>query len=392
MKCKCGTENPAGSVYCGGCGELLQKDQQASQLTAPVGQATNGSALTATQPAEQTRRTQPATPPDPSADPLPDRSPFPSGPLPPRPRKRILLIVVAIVLILGMISIGGFFSQTRIAAQNANATSTANANGQTQAARLNSTATAQAQANTVATTTAAAATANAQSPLTTSGLNNLEDDASQWFIFIDNHGQGGSARGATSNSSTPSVDGQALKVSLESGTPYVGVQAYRNLAPANSAMMFDLSFSFFLNSPIQTTAPIQAVEFTMSKWVNGQRWEWALQWEHIGEGISPQDTTFPWRLWTGSTWQDIGVKQQFEAEKWHTFHLKGNISSGGVQYMSFSADGIQFSFDPQKFQPFQPVSVPADQANKLSVGVQLDGDSAEHPYDVYLDGVNFQWG
>src|SRR5947209_4539806 len=54
---------------------------------------------------------------------------------------------------------------------------------------------------------------------------NLDDDASQWGIFYD----GGSAMATVTNVAKPSIDGAALKASLLSGQPYVGIHVYRNL-------------------------------------------------------------------------------------------------------------------------------------------------------------------
>lgn len=200
---------------------------------------------------------------------------------------------------------------------------------------------------------------------------NLDDDASQWGIFYDS----GSAKATVTNVPRPSVDGSALKASLISGQPYVGIHVYRNLLPADTATSFELSLSF--NFPI--ARPIQALEFTMNTWVNNQRWEWALQWENIG-GSSPP----PWRLWAGSAWQGIGVTQQLSVNTWHKLHLKGDISHGHVHYINFSCD----STSVQLGQTFVPVSL---QGDKLAVAVQLDGDSHEDPYQVYLDQVDLHW-
>jgi hypothetical protein len=200
---------------------------------------------------------------------------------------------------------------------------------------------------------------------------NLNDDASQWGIFYD----GGSANATVTNVAKPSVDGTALEASLLSGQPYVGVHVYRNLPPADMATSFELSLSFdFAN-----TTPIQALEFTMNTWVNNQRWEWALQWENIGGGSPP-----PWRLWTGSAWQSIGITQQLSANKWHKLHLKGNISRGQAHYISFSCDSASVKLG----QIFAPVP---SQGDKFAVAVQLDGDSQEDPYQVNIDRVNFSW-
>jgi hypothetical protein len=200
----------------------------------------------------------------------------------------------------------------------------------------------------------------------------LEDDASQWGIFYD----GGSALGKLDNVADPSVDGTALKISLLSGDPYTGVQAYRNLQPADAATTFDLNLSFYFPN----ATPIQALEFTMSKWVNNQRWEWALQWENIGKGVPPA----AWRLWTGSSWQNTGVTQALNANVWHKFHLKGDIVKGQVHYVSFTCDDTSVSLG----QMFKVISSTGE---KLAVGIQLDGDAHEDPYQVYIDQVDLRW-
>jgi hypothetical protein len=200
----------------------------------------------------------------------------------------------------------------------------------------------------------------------------LEDDASQWGIFY----VGGNALGRVDNVADPSIDDTALKISLVNGDPYTDVQAYRNLQPADAATTFDLSLSFYFPN----VTPIHALEFTMSKWVNNQRWEWALQWENIGVGVPPS----AWNLWNGSSWQKIGVTQVLSTNQWHMFHLKGDIIRGQVHYISFSCDGVSMNLG----QIFLPVP---SNGIKLAVGIQLDGDAHEDPYQVYIDKVDFRW-
>ena len=198
---------------------------------------------------------------------------------------------------------------------------------------------------------------------TTSAITNLEDNALQWGIFQD----GGSATGTLANVKSPSIDGTALKVSLVGGQPYVGIHAYRNLPAANMATTFELNLYFSFTHE----SSIQALEFTVSKWMNNWRWEWALQWEHLGDGGPQQGNPPTWRLWTGKSW--------------HFLHLYGDISNGQVHYITFSCDGISANLS----QMFDSVSSPGD---KLAVAVQLDGDNHEDSYQMYIDGVDLLWG
>ncbi len=212
--------------------------------------------------------------------------------------------------------------------------------------------------------------------VSSTSLANLDDDVSQWGIFQDR----GSAITTIDNVSKPSTDGLSLKTSLLGGQPFAGAHVYRNLAPANTAKAFEMHLSFYFTS----LDHIQALEFTLNKWSGNQRWEWALQWERIGDGTPQQGNPPTWRLWTGKSWQDSGVRQSLTANTWHTLSLKGDSMNGQVHYISFTCDTIP----AQLRQTFSPVSSPGE---KLAVAVQLDGDSQEEPYTLYIDQVTLDW-
>ena len=118
--------------------------------------------------------------------------------------------------------------------------------------------------------------------------------------------------------------------------------------------------------------------------MSNQWWEWALQWEHIGDGTPGQGNPPTWRVWTGKSWQDTGVHQDLTEGKWYKFDLTGDISNGQVHYLSFRCDSSSANLG----QTFAPVHDTA--GDKLAVGVQLDGDNSEDPYEVSIDRVNFQ--
>lgn len=206
-------------------------------------------------------------------------------------------------------------------------------------------------------------------PVTTA---DMDDDATQWGIYQD----GGQVFGSLTNVSDPSIDGTALRIGLDSGQPYTGLHAYRNL-PFSDATSFVLSLSFLFTN----LDSIQALEFTTSKWSGNQRWEWALQWEHVGDGTSQQGNPPAWRLWSGTSWLDIGVSQQLGAGTWHTLQISGNISSGQVHYNSFQCDDTTIYLS----QVFNPV---VSSGEKLAAAAQLDGNYNEDPYQVYVDRMN----
>src|SRR5207244_2774489 len=121
-----------------------------------------------------------------------------------------------------------------------------------------------------------------------------------------------SATGNLNNVAYLSNQCSALQIPFSSRNPYSRLQAYRNLPAQPTSETFELSLSFYF--PSET--PIQALEFSMSKWKDHQRWEWRLQWER-GEAASLGNLP-TWKLWIGRGWQSMNVQQELTANTWHT--------------------------------------------------------------------------
>ncbi len=147
-----------------------------------------------------------------------------------------------------------------------------------------------------------------------------------------------------------------------------------------------LSLSFWF-SPATTfnnqnaSSIIQALEFTMNKWHQFQRYEFALQWQNVGDGAAQ------WRYWNphhAEKWVSLEIHDTLEAEQWHSLGLEGEISNGQVYYNRFSIDQKMHTLD----KTVPPVSVPGE-ADRLAVAIQLDGNFEQAPYDVFVDQVNF---
>lgn len=204
-------------------------------------------------------------------------------------------------------------------------------------------------------------------------LSGLEDSAPSWGIFWDN----GTGSGNITNVSSPSRDSdQSMLIDFDGGGSYVGMHAYRNLAADDAATTFQIDDYYYFT----TTSPIQALEFTMNKWVNNTRFEWAMQWENKGGGSPP-----PWRIWGGSAkWQSTGYTQSLAVNTWHHIQIKGTVLNGQVHYVSFTSDSLSASLG----QNYAPVSSSGD---LLAVAIQLDSDSSGTAYDVYADTITFTY-
>jgi S-layer family protein len=210
----------------------------------------------------------------------------------------------------------------------------------------------------------------------------LDEDLSQWGIFEEK----GNPISDISNVTSPSLDGRSLRCAILGGDVYSNVHCYRNLAADSASDVFSLSMSFqyrpassFNNAGVPSI--VQGLEFTMSKWENGIRYEWALQWDNVDLG-APK-----WRYWDPAQpdpnkWVDVGVSGGVNGMEWHTLKIEGEISNGLVHYR-------RFIFDLQEY-PLDITVAPASavgEPDRLSVAVQLDGNSTESPYELIIDKV-----
>ena len=77
----------------------------------------------------------------------------------------------------------------------------------------------------------------------------------------------------------------------------------------------------------------------MNAWEQGQRYEWALQWQNVGNG-APQ-----WRFWDphqSEQWVGSGISDTVAGNQWHALTLEGEIQGGQVYYQNFTIDQETF--------------------------------------------------
>jgi hypothetical protein len=213
----------------------------------------------------------------------------------------------------------------------------------------------------------------------------LDQYAQDWGVFCE-----GDPTWEKSDVATPSLDGQALRCALTGGQPYSNAHFYRNLEPAPAASTFTFTLSFYFsptttcnNQPTPST--VQAVEFTMNKWHQSYRYEFALQWQNVGDG-APQ-----WRYWdphaTPDPWVAFSppITQCLSGETWHTLTLDGEIAGGLARYTGFTIDGTHHTM----VQTAAPAYTPSE-PDRLAVAIQLDGNAVQSPYEVVVDRVSLE--
>src|SRR5687768_11159486 len=224
---------------------------------------------------------------------------------------------------------------------------------------------------------------------------NLDNDSTKWGTYTEVQVPGTPPPTREINNITnPSLDGRSLRCAITGGVKYSNVHFYRNLPSDPDSNTFMLSIWFYYRprstfNNVGGSSIVQALEFTMNKWYQGQRYEWALQWNNVGPG-APE-----WRYWGRQTpngpldWFDLNIAGSLAGEEWHNLKLEGDIVAGQVHYRRFTIDGqihlLNISVAP---------ATEADVPDKLAVAVQLDGNNWNgtgelSPYEVFLDKVTF---
>ena len=217
-----------------------------------------------------------------------------------------------------------------------------------------------------------------------SARGDLEEDPDAWGVYCE-----GAPTWAKASVDAPSLDRTALRCALSGGQPYSNIHCYRNLENNPAAERFRLAMWFYYSPPVAGQRGedlVQALEFSVSKWAGERRYEWALQWRKVGVEAPG------WRYWDWHAKPDrwVGLPVRIgdpavlvpASEVWHAFALEGEIIGGRAHYRWLTLDGRRYYVGAV----VEPEPIPAG-VDRLSVAVQLDGNSQQMPYNVFVDQV-----
>jgi hypothetical protein len=219
----------------------------------------------------------------------------------------------------------------------------------------------------------------AVSPFPASGR--LEENAASWGVYWKERLPSFSKTNLVLGTGD-STEEKVLKLSLHESEPNTFAHFYLNLEPRGKAVHFGLSMR--LQIAQETTynnaggnSLVPALELSISKFNNKRRYEFAWQWQNVGEG-APQ-----WRLWDAARgWASMGIKHKLTSRTWHFISFTGKVLRDKVYYDILTIDGVKFVVN--KEVAATPLKDPYDY---LSVAVQLDGNTMGDPYVVYIKDV-----
>lgn len=194
-------------------------------------------------------------------------------------------------------------------------------------------------------------------------------------------GTGGSVAGysMTQNISSPSLDGKSSKFSIWGSTPYSDVLWYKSLtstigsAYAN-AHHFIYDAYYYIDKPQYA----QSIEFDINQFVNGHKLVFGTQCNLLNG--------HQWDYWNNrnNAWVHSGVYCGTpSAYTWHHVILEvERVSGDELHYISVTVDGNKSYLD--KYDAPGSTSWTG-----VTVNFQLDGDYAQHDYNVWVDKFNF---
>jgi len=180
----------------------------------------------------------------------------------------------------------------------------------------------------------------------------------------------GCAGGSTSSTphslgmtSSPSIDGSALRFSIFPTRSYSNQLWYKSVSPSG-ATHYALDFFVFFKS---LTAP-QALEFDVMQGSGGRAHTF---------GTECKPAAHLWKIWGSGRWND-SVNCNLAAGKWNHVIWEFSRASGGTTFVSVTVNGVKHYVN-------RTFSSQSTGANYLHVTVQLDGNVNRVAYSTWMD-------
>ena len=190
-------------------------------------------------------------------------------------------------------------------------------------------------------------------------------------------GLGNAVSSKTDGQTKPSLNGDSSKFSISGPKGYSNALWWEFVQPNPSLSHFNYDVSFYIDHPEVS----QALEFDVNQSFGGSRYTWGSECNFKGTG--------KWDIWDpqAEKWVPTPVEcPAFSANTWHHLLWQLERVKDQVHYISLTVDGQLFPVDVYKnLQPNW-------NADEIDVAFQMDGDSNQTPYNVWLNEVTLtQW-
>lgn len=188
-------------------------------------------------------------------------------------------------------------------------------------------------------------------------------------------GAGNATSVKTDDQTSPALDGSSSKFSLGGKTGYSNALWWKSVSGGLDASHFSYDVSFYIDQPKVS----EALEFDVNQSFNNIRFVW-------GSECNFKDTHH-WDIWDPKNFKWVATSLPcpvFSANTWHHITWELERANNQVHYISLTVDGTTMPVDIYK-DPQQNFN-----GTDINVAFQLDGDIAQHPYNVWLDEVTLK--
>ncbi len=176
---------------------------------------------------------------------------------------------------------------------------------------------------------------------------------------------------------SPSLDGASARFNLAGSVPYSDALWWKQLTPDPNAHNFQYDFWVYLTDPV---AP-QALEFDVNQSVAGKKFIFGTECDLKGLGV--------WQIWDSAhvRWTPTSVGcSQFQAYSWNHLVLEfQRTPDDKALFIDVIINGQRYYFN-RVFDPLPNVN-----ASEVNVAVQLDGDSHQTPYSIWMDKITLNY-
>lgn len=188
--------------------------------------------------------------------------------------------------------------------------------------------------------------------------------------------------------SSPSLSGKATQFSIGGTTAYSDVlwnnhligelssqgMPDTNLVPSLSNFVYDV---YFYGTDLEAS---QSLEFDINQFFGGMGFIWGHECRIQGGHV--------WAVWdnVNSTWVVTGIPCNPQSGSWNHLTIQvQRTSDNRLHYQSITLNGQTSTVD----RYFAPGS--ASGWNGITINYQMDGNSTQQPYSVWLDQLTFQY-
>jgi hypothetical protein len=201
------------------------------------------------------------------------------------------------------------------------------------------------------------------------------DDAGGWQSCTSAACCGGGGGATTALTADPSKSqngsGVSARFDLGGSTAYSNARWWNQVATTCAAFRFTLDFWAYVTAP---SAP-QGFEFDFDQVVGGQRYKFSHQCDFKDSSL--------WRVWANGGWTATShACVPFTANSWNHFVFHGERTlDGRVHYQDMVINNVTYTFDLYA----TPTAAGSD---SVTVYIQLDGDSQQTPYSLWIDKLS----